>query len=65
VWRGTLKLKTHLGTTEQLNHLLMDNLDNLLAWSQRVKHLLPLGTLPNDCKKVLHNAEIDVGFEQR
>jgi hypothetical protein len=43
----------------------MDNLDNLLAWSERVKYLLPLGTLPNDCKKVLHNAKIDVGFEQR
>jgi hypothetical protein len=42
----------------------VDDLDNLLARSQRVDHLLSQSTLADNCKKILHDAKVDVSFEK-
>ena len=51
--------------SEQLDQLIMDALDNLLAWLDALNNFLPDGLNPDPFNEITRHLEIDVRFQQR
>ena len=65
--RGRLRrrLQPALGVAEQRQHLVADDLDDLLRRRQAPQHVLPHRPVAHAVDERLDDLEVDVGFEQR
>ena len=65
--RGRLfaRLQPAFGIAEERDHLVADDLDDLLRRRQAAEHVLPQRPIPHAVDERLDDLEIDVGFEQR
>ena len=51
--------------SEQLDELFVNDLDHLLAWRQRARHLFAQRLVLDACQELLDDTEVNVGLEQR
>ena len=63
--RGGGQIDRHLRVAEDAHQLVMDDLDDLLAGSDRADHFFADGALAHLLDEGLHDFERDVGLEQR
>ena len=56
--------KTRSPAPEQVDELVVDDLDHLLAGGEAVEDVAPDGLLADTCHEVLDDLEVHVGFEQ-
>ena len=65
--RGRLlrRLQPALGVAEQREHLVADDLDDLLRRRQAAEDVLPHRPIAHAVDERLDDLEVDVGFEQR
>ena len=58
-------VKPPCGITEQMQQLVADDLDDLLARRQARLHRLVVGAVADPIDEGLDDLQVDVGFEQR
>ena len=62
---GALEVQRVVDRAHQVDELLVDDADDLLARIERLEHLLADGLLGDALHEVADDREADVGFEQR